>query len=187
MSTDCTDACVNQGIVTLGELVSATITGAFRDPQQKNPSKTASDINQLLTNALVTFQCNLPKDVIKTIEDQLTLLRNLTTTTLEEENVAYLTIIGGTFLLLTIFIYVTILMADRTATIKFFILSILVIIIAFAGLFFWLRSIFTSTSDQTVKIVTKITNILNQTIEAGQNAFCCLGSCRICPPCPITT
>lgn len=175
--TTCTASCVDDGIETLVELVAVIISGAV--------PTAAPTIIQLLTNALVTFQCKLPKNVITTINDQLLLLRNLTTTTLEQENIAYLTILAGTFLILIIFIFTTILLESRNATILFFILSIIVIFIAFGGLFLWLRSIYTSTDTQMKKILSTIGGVLNKTIEAGQNAFCCLQGCQPCATCPI--
>lgn len=176
MST-CTDSCVNDGIKTLTQIIEIIIQGA-------QPAA-APTIIQLLTNALVTFQCTLPPNVITTIKDQLKLLNNLATTTLEQENIAYITIIGGTFIILTIFIYITMYVGDKNTTMLFFILSILIIIIAFGGLFLWLRSIFTSASTQYGDILTPITDILNDTIAAGRNAFCCLSSCSICTTCPL--
>jgi hypothetical protein len=175
----CSDSCINDGIKILTQIIEIIIQG--------DSSKNAPAIIQLLTNALVTFQCSLPPNVITTIKEQLKLLNDLAIKTVEQETIAYITIIAGTFIILTMFIYITMYMGDKNKNIiiLFFILSIVVIIIAFAGLFLWLRSIFTSNSTQYGDILTSITDTLNKVITAGQNAFCCLGSCSICTTCPV--
>lgn len=172
----CTDTCVTSGISTLGKIVEIIITGA-------EPAA-APTIIQLLTNALVTFQCKLPPNVVQTIKNELVLLQTISTTTLKQENTAYLTIIFGTFLLLTILCYVAMYIGGNAITICF-VLSIIIIIVAVIVLAYWLDSIFTSSGKQVSTILTTIGTLLDNTIAAGNEAFCCLGSCSTCSTCPI--
>lgn len=180
MST-CTDECVNVGINFIRNIILGVLVNVF------GPIEGAQRVARI-NAAITTLQCKLPQNLLDSIENEIVILRNITTTTLEQENLAYILTIFGTIFLLTIFNFISQLIANTTATVIFFILSILVIIVAVAGLYFWLQSIFNNSAIQATASITRTTDILNNTIQAFQEGFCCLGQCAPCSTCilPIT-
>lgn len=172
----CTDTCVSGGISTLYKIIEIVITGA-------QPTA-APTIIQLITNALVTLQCKLPPNVIEIVENQLVLLQDISTNTLKQETIAYVTVIFSTFLLLTILCYIAMYMGG-SAILVCGIISVVVIIIALFGLLYWLDTILVTSGNQISVILSTLKDLLQNTVAAGREAFCCLGPCSICATCPI--
>ena len=81
MST-CTDECVNVGITFIRGIIQNII-------QHVDPHG-AVGIGLRINAAINTLRCKLPQDLVDSIENEIIILQNITTTTLEQENTAYL-------------------------------------------------------------------------------------------------
>lgn len=171
----CDDTCVNTGIKTLEQIVQSIIQGS-------QPAA-APVIIQLLTNALLTFRCKLPPQVLEQLKEQLSVLSDISIATLSQVNTAYIVVIFLTLFLLTLFNYISILSQSTNITVIMMILSVFIIIAATIGLYIWISSIYRNVSTDAL---TNIRTLLNDVIRAGQEGFCCLGSCSSCSTCPIT-
>lgn len=159
----CTNTCVNTGIKTLEQIVQSIIQGA--QPQA------APAIIQLLTNAFISLQCELPPNIIQSIV-------TISSNTASKINTAYIIVI-----FVTLFILISIQFISNFLTpwwqIILYLLSILVMIGAAILLSYWVSSVY-ATEGENLKI------LLNNVVSSVQEGFCCLGSCSTCKTCPLT-
>lgn len=179
----CTDACVNKGVAFIEKTFLDTLKVVY---PTGFPFPEWELVAGKYRAAFCTLQANLPPNIIDLISAQIVLIRTASETNITQTNTAYIVVIFVTLLLLVICNYVNLLIGSQTATIIFFVLSIIIVIAGAAILYFWLNSIFSASADQVAILFGHITDILNNVIGAGQKSLCCLGNCADCSLCPNT-
>lgn len=135
-----------------------------------------------------TLKCNLPEDIWDLLWVNINNIVSETSNVTSQVNLLYIVTIFVTLLLLIIFIYLTIYFNNNTATLIFFILSFITLIMGALVLYFGLNSIYNTSGSL---ITTQLTHIRDVLQNAVDKAICCSGDCGPCAhivtgACPIT-
>jgi hypothetical protein len=163
------DACFDNGISTLGEILLSTVSNA----NGSDPGGTGAFYAGILIKTGLTISCELPPDIENNIKNLIIKISDQSYNVVLDNNILYIVIIFITLLLLTIFIFLAIYMQSENATWILAIISIIVIIIAAVILFLALYNVYLKSFNNVKNYLTELDTILTKISGAIYNGVSC--------------